>query len=200
MLGKIYNELAKLIARDIYDAAKQVPATLSLLKATSLTKSGSGLPEAVLKAFEDAFLLAMRFSLSDGFGKWRDGKSEVRFTFRLTSGLVTQIRKVNWARAAKDTAEGMKQLEALGGEAKFNARIDNVVPKMVARAIAACQGQFQDSGAGIGWRILTPVAAVAVARRGTSDFVSHDLFYIATGNESDGGFNDQVQKAQHDAA
>jgi len=181
VLERIYGELAKLIARDIYDAAKKVPGMLSSLKATALTKSGSGLPEAVLKQFEEAFEDGMSYGHSNGFANWRDGKSEVRFTFRLTSPVINGIQKSDWAKAAKRTQEGNEQVGALGGNTQYQTLINNAVPQLVTRAIAIYQGHH--SGTGFGWRILTPVATVKVAHRNMSDFAPHDLFYVATGSE-----------------
>ena len=186
VLEKIYGELGKLIARDLYDAAKKIPHALLSLKDTALTASGSGLAECVLKEFEEAFLRAMDFSVSAGFAKWRDGTSQVRFSFHLTSRLIDAVRGMSdWARAAKRTADGVKQVVALGGDTQYQELVNNAVPQMVARAIAVCRGRFRGSGKVHGWRVLTPVLTVQVAHLGESDFAPHDLFYLATGSEKD---------------
>ncbi len=188
MLEGIYGELSKLIVRDIYDAAKKIPHALLLLKDTALMESGSGLAEGVLEEFEEAFLRAMDFSVSAGFAKWRDGRSQARFTFHLTSRLIDAVRGMSdWARAAKRTADGVKQVAAVGGDTQYQGLINDAVPQMVARAIAVCRGRFRDSGKGRGWRVLTPVVTVQVAHLGKSDFAPHDLFYLATGSEKDTG-------------
>jgi hypothetical protein len=188
VLEGIYSELSQLIARDIYDPPRKIPQALLLVKDIALTESGSGLAEGVLKEFEEVFLRAMDFSVSAGSAKWRDGNSQARFTFYLTARLTDAVRGMSdWARAAKRTADGVKQVAALGGDTLYQGLINDAVPQMVARAIAACRGRFRDSGKGRGWRVLTPVATVQVAHLGESDFAPHDLFYLAKGSEKDTG-------------
>jgi hypothetical protein len=188
VLEGIYGELSKLIARDIYDAAKKIPHALLALKDTALRPSGSGLAQGVVQEFEEAFLRAMDFSVSAGFGKWRDGKSEARFTFHLPSRLVGSVRGMSdWVRAAKKTADGVKQVSALGGDIQYQGLINDAVPQMVAQAIAGCRGRFRDRKGGHGWRVLTPVVTIPVAHLGKSDFAAHDIFYLATGSEKDTG-------------
>jgi hypothetical protein len=186
VLERTYGDLGKLIARDIYDFAKKIPDTLLLLKDTALTESGSGLAKGVLEEFEETFLRAMDFSVSVGFAKWHDGKSEARFTFYLPSRLVGSVRGMSdWVRAAKRTADGVKQVSALGGDTQYQGLINDAVPQMVARAISVSRGRFRDSGNGRGWRVLSPVLTVQVAHVGKSDSAPHDLFYLAKGSEKD---------------
>ena len=188
MLEKIHSEFGKLIARDTYDSPKKIPQALLSLKDIALNESGSWLAEGVLKEFEEVFLRAMDFSVSAGFAKWRDGNSQARFAFYLTSRLTDAVRGMSdWARAAKRTADGTKQVAALGGDTLYQGIINDAVPQMVARAIAVCRGRFHDSGNGRGWRVLTPVVTVQVAHLGESDFAPHQLFYLATGSEKDTG-------------
>jgi hypothetical protein len=186
VLDGIRNELNRLIARGIYDAAKKIPAALSSLKETTLTESGSGLAEGVLQEFEQAFMQAMDYSVSAGFAKWGDGKSQARLTFYLASRLIGSVRGMSdWARAAKRTADGEKQVAALGGDTAYQVLINDAVPQMVVRAIAASRGRFRDWGTGRGWRVLTPVINAQVAHLGKRDFLPYDLFYLATGSEKD---------------
>jgi hypothetical protein len=185
VLEKIHGEFGKLIARDIYDPPKKIPQALLSLKDIALTESGS---KSVLKEFEEVFVRAMDFSVPAGSATWRDGNSQVRFTFYLTSRLTDAVRGMSdWARAAKRTAEGTKQVTALGGDTLYQGLINDAVPQMVARAIGACRGRFHDSGNGHGWRVLTPVVTVQLAHLGESDFAPHELFYLATGSEEDTG-------------
>jgi hypothetical protein len=93
----------------------------------------------------------------------------------------------DWARAAKRTVDGTKQVAALGGDTLYHGLINDAVPQMVVRAIAVCRGRFHDSGNGRGWRVLTPVLTVQVAHLGESDFATHELFYLTTGSEKDTG-------------
>ena len=188
MLDKIHGEFGKLIARDIYAPPKKIPQALLSLKDIALSESGSWLAEGVLKEFEEVFVRAMDFSVSAGSAKWRDGNSQARFTFYLTTRLTDAVRGMSdWARAAKRTADGAKQVAALGGDTLYQGLINDAVPQMVARAIAVYRGHFHDSGNGRGWRVLTPVVTVQVAHVGESDFVPHELFYLATGSEKDTG-------------
>lgn len=188
VLDGIRNELSKLIARGLYSAAKQIPSALSSIKETALTESGSGVAVGVLQEFEEAFIQAMDYSVAAGFAKWQDGKSQARFTFYLASGLIGSVRGLSdWASAAKRTTDGVKQVAALGGDTAYQALINDAVPQMVVRAIAVSRGRFRDRGTGVGWRVLTPVTSGQVAHRGESDFVSQDLFYLATGSEKDTG-------------
>jgi len=188
VLDGIRNELSKLIARGIYDAAKKIPAALSSLQETTLTESGSGLAEGVLQEFEEGFIQAMDYSVSAGFAKWSNGKSQLRFTFYLASRLIGSVRGMSdWPRAAKKTANGTKQVAALGGDAAYQILINDAVPQMVVRAIAVSRGRFRDWGTGRGWRVLTPVVTAQVAHLGKNDFVAHELFYLASGNENDTG-------------
>src|SRR5262245_13064954 len=113
MLERIYGELAKLIAKDIYDAAKKAPEKLAdLKKTTGLKSSGAGLPEAVLQRFDEAFVDAMSYALSSGSAKWRANGSEVSFDFYLTSDIVAKVLKSDWANAASRTADGAQQVAA----------------------------------------------------------------------------------------
>jgi len=184
VLDGIRPELNKLIARGIYDAAKKIPAALSSLQETTLTESGSGLPQGVLQEFEQAFMQAMDYSVAAGFAKWRDGKSQARFAFYLASRLIGSVRGMSdWTRSAKRTADGATQVAALGGDTAYQMLINDAVPQMVVRAIAVSRGRFRDWGTGRGWRVLTPVISAQVAHLGKSDVVPHDLFYLATGSE-----------------
>jgi hypothetical protein len=188
VLEKIHGEFGKLIARDTYDPPKKIPQALLSLKDIALNESGSWLAEGVLKEFEEVFLRAMDFSVSAGSAKWRDGNSQARFTFYLTSRLTDAVRGMSdWATAAKRTVDGTKQVAALGGDMLYQGSINDAVPQMVARAIAVYRGRFHDSGNGRGWRVLTPVVTVQVAHLGESDFAPHQLFYLATGSEKDTG-------------
>lgn len=184
----IRNELSKVIARGMYDAANTIPTALSSLKETTLAKSGSGLAEGVLQEFEDAFMQAMDYSVSAGFAKWGAGKSQARLTFYLVSRLIGSVRGMSdWVRAAKRTADGEKQVAALGGDTAYQMLINDAVPQLVVRAIAVSRGRFRDWGTGRGWRVLTPVISAQVAHFGKSDFVPHDLFYLATGSQKETG-------------
>jgi len=181
MLKDIQNELAKLIAHDIYEAVKSAPDTLSALKAANMTRYG-GIPESVLEEVDRAFEDAIIYSLSDGFGKWRDGGSEARFPFRLTSQIIDLVRKHDWATAAKRTKDGNDQVNALGGDAKYNAQINSAVPQIVSRAIEACQGRYFEKGR---CRILTPVQTTDVAHYDKTDFAPNEVFYVASGSEKE---------------
>jgi hypothetical protein len=188
VLEKIHGEFGKLIARDIDNPPKKNPQALLSLKDIALTESGSWLAEGVLKEFEEVFLRAMDFSVSAGSAKWRDGNSHARFTFHLTSRLADAVRGMSdWAKAAKRTVDGTKQVAALGGDTLYQGLINDAVPQMVARAITVCRGRFHDSANGRGWRILTPVVTVQVVHLGQSDFAPHELFYLAIGSEKDTG-------------
>jgi hypothetical protein len=186
VLNDVKNELAKLIARDIYGAAKKVPGMARSLKEAALKKSGSGVPEAVLKEFEDVFLAVMDVSfLSDGYAKWRDGQSEALFQFWLTRGMIEQIRKSDWVKAARRSAGGIAQVQACGSDARYQELVDHVVPQMFASAVKACRGVFRDRGNDKGWQVLTPVIAVTVAHKAKDDFALHEIFYMATGSKAD---------------
>ena len=188
MLDKIHGKFGNLIARDINDPPKNIPQALLSLKAIAPTGSGSWLAEGVLKEFEEVFLRAMDFTVPAGFAKWRDGNSQARFAFHLTSRLADAVRGMSdWARAAKRTVDGTKQVAALGGDTLYHGLINDAVPQMVVRAIAVCRGRFHDSANGRGWRVLTPVLIVQVAHLGESDFAPHELFYLTTGSEKDTG-------------
>jgi len=190
VLEGISGELSKLIARDIYQSAKNIPQALLSLKDTALTESGSGLAGGIIQEFQEAFLRAMDFSVTAGFAKWRDGSAQARFTFCLASQFIGSVRGMSdWPKAVKATAEGVKQVAALGGDTQYQGLINNAVPQMVARAISECRGRFRDSGNGHGWRILSPVVSVQVAHLGKSDFAQHQIFYLAKGTEKDTGID-----------
>ncbi len=186
MLDKIHGELGNLTARDINTRLQSIPQALLSLKDIAPTGSESWLTQSVLKEFEEVFLRAMDFTVPAGFAKWRDGNSQARFAFHLTSRLADAVRGMSdWARAARRTVDGTKRVAALGGDTLYHGLINDAVPQMVVRAIAACRGRFHDSSNGRGWRVLTPVLTVQVAHLGESDLTSHELFYLTTGSEKD---------------
>jgi hypothetical protein len=185
MLKEIQQELAKLIAQGIYDAAKRTPAMLSSLrKTTALRASGVGVPEGVLQRFDKAFRDAMFNSSRAGTAKWRDGKSETAFQFHLTDGITKAVNLSDWAEAAVQTADGLKQVTAIGNAAAYNKLIGSIVPRIVVEAIGACQGDHVGSD-DWGWRVLTPSASVEVAHSAKKDFRPYDIFYMANGHRKE---------------
>ncbi len=186
MLERIYGELAKLIAKDIYDAAKKAPETLAALKkTTALQTSGAGLPEAVLQRFDKAFVDAMSSSSSRGSAKWRADDSEASFDFHLTSEVVAAVLKSDWAEAASRTADGALQVRVCSGPATYNELVASAVPRLVERAIEACVGTYHGRTDDWGWEVLAPSRSIPVAHRGKSDFTPRDIFYMETGSKKD---------------
>jgi len=186
MLERIYGELAKLIAKDIYDAAKKAPGMLAVLnETTTLRTSGSGLPEAVLESFDKTFDTAMSSTVWRGSAKWRAGGSEESFNFYFTSDIVAKVLKSNWAEAASRTADGALQVRICGGTDSYNKLIAAVVPGLVERAIEACVGTYHGSTDVLGWEVLAHSQSIPVAHRGKTDFTPQDIFYMAHGGKKE---------------
>jgi len=185
MIGKITDELARLIAHDIYDAAKKVPKMLPEVTKV-LSKSGKNLPEPLLRAFEAQFQSAMGSLATDGSGEWTFGNEADTLQRVLLDSVVRSkfMKDVNWAKATNQTAVGAAQVEACGGDKAFNRLIDAVVPRLVEVAINSGVGEF--NGDRYGWRILTEVLDEDVAHRGQTDFKSYRVFYFEPfGTKSD---------------
>jgi hypothetical protein len=132
-------------------------------------------------------MLAMSYIVTDGYGKWSDDSREVQLSFCLTAKTARKVAGANWAQAAARTAEGAAQVAALGGAPAYNARIDAIVPTLVAKALASNVGHFVKAPSGTSWRVLSPPADVDIAKRGTTTFTPHNVFFVATGSESDTG-------------
>src|SRR5207247_1790826 len=149
-----------------------------------LRASGSGLPESVLQRFDEAFAAAMSSSSWGGSAKWRDKRSDASFDFYLTSEVVAEVLKCDWAKAASKTADGAKQVDVFGGSVTYNQRIGAVVRRLVERAIDACVGTHRGTD-DWGWQVLAPSTSSSVAHRGKIDFAPHDIFYMATGSKKE---------------
>lgn len=184
MLQEIERELAKMIAQDIYAAAKaNAPALVSALKTdANLEKNGRGLPQPVLAEFASAFSSAMGGASWDGSAEWQSGGSKTQFEFYLTQKITTEIQRVNWATVAQQTDEGNKLVGLLGGATSFNQEINDVVPRLVSAAILASKGKH-NGGKDWGWRILTPSGSQNVAHKGMTDFSPCDIFYMSKNSE-----------------
>ncbi len=188
MFGGIRKELAKLIAQAIFNYLKNAPGKLKELGAL-LKRTGQGLPESVLVEFEKRFDQALNNSSDNGYGKWKDGKDEVKFKFLLVSTVIDYIRKrggsTDWAKAASQTAAGQQQITLLGGNQAFNDLMDGVTPLLVEATIAANIGEFHSAAGKTGVRILTAIVEQPVAKYKSKEFAPAKIFYIAQGNEKD---------------
>lgn len=185
MLDKITSELSKLIAQDIYTAAKKMSgAAVKSLKSAGLKQSGTGLPPDFAKEFHRAFVLGM-IHHQNGYTKFQEDKTEITIPFELVLPLITRVQNhCKWQNAAT-TKVGVELVAALGGGAEFQKRMNESVPQLVKQTINAAEGRYFSDPNLTGWRILTPVQTIDVAHRGKRDFAPCELFYIARGTEKE---------------
>ncbi len=188
MFDDIKSELSKLIAAEIYSQARQIGKSAgAAIKKTDLRAGGSGLPESVLAEFERSFHDAFRYipNTQDGYAKWRKDGSETTFDFLLRAPLVDSIAGSNWAKAARLTGDGTAQIAALGGAGAYNKAVAASIGSAFDFAVAKLVGQFVVGSGAYGWRFLTRVLSVKVAREGTSDFQPVQLFYWSRGKDAE---------------
>ena len=188
MLGKVQDELAKLIAQEIYNFAKRSGADIhKSLKSTELAPSGRGLPEPVLVMFEEAFLevLNEHWLKGHGYAKWRVGRDEKKFEFLLSKNLISSIQKSRWSNAAIRTEQGVDQVQALGGNDKYEEAVNNAIPMLFELALKNICGEYHKQTNTSGWRVLTPVLVTKAAQEGTTNFVTSHLFYKSDGTKDE---------------
>jgi hypothetical protein len=190
MLGKIQDELAKMIATEIYTFGKkkasQVPQVLKDLQTTTLRPSGVGLPPPLLVAFHESFLGALdaRNYSRDGYASWTQGNGEQKFKLLLREPLVARIQQTDWVKAANQTADGVKQIQALGGPNEYQAAISDASGQVFDYAVSKYVGEFRKSSSlGTGWRLLTEVIKAPAACARTTNFQDTEFLYWSTGTE-----------------
>jgi hypothetical protein len=196
MFDKIATELSRLIAKDIYDAAKKISkATVTSLKSAGLKVNGAGLPPDLAKLFYRAFENAI--IITDGTTKYAEGGEEFTFSFRLVSSVIRDVQKSckgRWAQEAK-TQIGIDLIQAFGGEKQFEAELNNLLPQLVESTITAYVGQyFPGLKSSSGRRILTPVLIVGVSHRGKKNFTPNKIVYLASGSEKETKEADKLAK------
>ena len=188
MLASIQKELAKLIAQEVLNYAKQLGSDIERdLNQTNLMRRG-GLPEAVLAMFEKSFLETLDEPglQTHGSGFWRIDGSEREFEFMISSRIVNSVNhRSDWVAAAKRTNEGVRQLGAFSSEEHYRDAIATSMKTALPVAVNACRGVFRklDYGNDLGWLVLTPQLTVPIARKGTTEFSPENIFYLARGTK-----------------
>lgn len=188
MIEAIYGELAKIIARELYDYAKKSGPEIyrTLNKNTKLAKSGTGLPQSVLNQFEKSFIASLsKFEFQeDGYGYWSNNGSTVKFIFLIPDKIVDAINESDWVKSAKLTDEGTRQVDAFGDEEIYQEAVDSAVPKLVQHALKAIVGNPISAHAAR-MMVISPIIKLGVAPEGTHDFEQIPLFFFSRGNCKD---------------
>ena len=155
MLGKIQDELAKMIATEIYTFGKKKASEVQdALKDTTLRPSGSGLPPPILVAFHDSFLAALsaRTFSKDGYARWPKGTEEQEFRLLLREPLVASIQRTDWAKASRKTADGVAQIRAVGGAAEYQNAVSGSIGQVFDYVASKYVGVYHADTKSSGWR------------------------------------------------
>jgi hypothetical protein len=188
MLGKIQDELAKMIATEIYTfGKKKASQALEDLQATTLRPSGVGLPPPLLVAFHESFLEALNARLysSDGYARWVHGNREQEFKLLLRAPLVARIQQTNWVKAANQTADGVKQIQALGEPKEYQAAVSNSIGQVFDYTVSKYVGVLHQHSSSHCWRLLTEVIKTPAAPAGTTNFQDTEFLYWSTGTKEE---------------
>lgn len=199
MLGTIGDELAKKLAAAIYDYAKKKGGEFqNELRNTTLRANGSGLPPPILVAFQESFVrtLTNRMYLSDGYARWPYGNSEGEIELLLRQPLVDSIEKTNWVKAAEETADGVKQIAALGGKADYQAAVSRTIGGVFNYAVSKYVGHLETTDKPDRfWMLLSEIINAPAALRGTERFEDSQFLYWCFGNKQDVKIKRKLSKA-----
>ncbi|HLO15512.1 MAG TPA: hypothetical protein VK206_11830 [Anaerolineales bacterium] len=188
MFSKIQDELAKMIAKEIYNFAKgKSREVLDALKETTLRPSGSGLPSPILVAFQESFLAVLSarvHSVLDGYTCLPDRDREQKFHLLLREPLVTRIQQTNWVAASSKTADGVDQIKAVGGLEEYQTAVSGVIGELFDYTASKYVGVFHATTTR-GWRLLSGVIHASAAPEGTTQFKNTAFLYYSAGSEED---------------
>lgn len=188
MLGKIRDELAKKIATQIYDYAKTQGAQIvDGLKNTNLKANGAGLPPPLVVEFHELFVNAVwqHSGNSHGFTKWPYQGKEHEFRFLLRKPLIDKINAgANWVKAAERTADGVRQIAAMGGAAGYKQAVSYAIESVFDYTVAKYVGVIYEETETSFWVLLSKVMSKPVALQGTSNFEPAEFFYWTYGDRA----------------
>jgi hypothetical protein len=189
MLGKIGDELAKKIATDLYDYAKKKGGDIQKeLKNTALRANGNGLPPPLLVAFQESFVRTLTNSmfLSDGYARWPYRSTEGEIELLLRQPLVASIQKTDWVEAAQRTADGLKQIAALGGKTEYQAAVSRTIGGVLNYTVSKYVGHLQTTDKPDRfWMLLSEVIKAPAAPKGTETFADTEFLYWCFGDKQD---------------
>lgn len=176
------------MAKELFDFVKTEGSDKlkALRRTTSLTKSGNGIPEPILVEFEKSFLASLkklRYE-SDGYAYWRHNGSESKFEFLVADRLIDMINKSDWAKSAKQTHEGVKQVQAVGGDDLYNRILGSATKLTTCTALKRIVGSPIEI-VGQELCILSPAIKMDIAAENSTDFESMLIFYKFYGSSDD---------------